>query len=124
MDPVKRKTLKGITAAATLAAVPATVCAALKSNTQHSDVSAVVDHLQAHLSERGLRVQVIPTPEHPSMWVRISNVSNDTVTLDQIAPGLIRSDNRLYDLNSMLNGKARKIYPNTDYTQMIVPMAA
>lgn len=126
MDPIKRKTLtqtlRGITAAATLAAVPATVKAAVSRDTQHSDISAAVDHLQAHMSELGLNVQVIPTPEHPAMWVRISNVSDKAVTLDHIAPSLIRSDNRLYDINSVLNGKARKIFPNTDYTQMIEPL--
>lgn len=124
MDPIKRKTLKGFTAAATLAAVPAIAKAAVARDPLHSDISAAVDHIKTHFAELGLNVQVIPTPEHPAMWVRISNVSNKPVELDHIAPSLIRSGDRVYDLNSVLGGKARQIFPNTDYTQMIEPIAA
>jgi len=114
VDPIRRKTLKGITAATTLAIAPVGVHAALRTD----------DDLRTQLSELGINVQLIPTPEHPAMWVRISNVSDRPVSIDQIASELVRSDNRLYDLNSILGGKTRKIFPNTDVTHMVEPLAA
>jgi len=62
VDQLKRSTLKTITAAATVAAVPGALAAASSAAqaTQHSDISGVVDHVQAHMSELGLNVSVVP----------------------------------------------------------------
>jgi len=121
VDRQKRNTLKTLSGAAALAVAPAAI-GALPSSTAHDDISMVIDHLKTHVATLGLDVTIVPTPEHASMWVRFTNVSNSTVILDHVAPSLIRSGGALYDVSSPLHGTSVSMRPQEHVAWIIEPV--
>ncbi len=124
VDHTKRNTLKAMTAAATVAAVPTTFsgAAVAASAENHANLSAPVDSMQTHMSGLGLEIEVEPIAGRPTMWVRFSNVCDKPVQLRQISPGLVRSNGKLYDVNTALAGQSLTIDPDNAYSYMIEPI--
>jgi len=131
IDQNKRRTVKTLStvmatamtgATAALSLAPTAASAAASGAVEHSDIDAVVDHLRTHVATLGLDVDIEPTPEHASLFIRFTNVSNSTVSLDHIAPGLVRSGNAVYDINSGLRGGSISMRPHDSVTWVIEPV--
>ena len=56
-------------------------------------------------------------------WVRFANLSDRPVTLNHVSPGVVRSEGKLYDVNSVLDGDALVIEARQAYAFIIEPMS-
>lgn len=120
VDHAKRDTLKTMTAAATVTAVPFTLTAGAATAAQATRTSpggSVIGAIP------GLEIDIESMPEFSTTWLRFSNETDKPVTVRYVSPGIVRSEGELYDLNSVLDGEALTIGPDEAYSWMVEPIA-
>jgi len=134
IDHLKRKTLKTIVTGASCAAVPVlggAMAATASADCSSRHTTAVDDSVMNHATVSGLEIELDAIPDSDNVWVRLTNITDQSVKVRHINPGVVRLAGRRYDVNSIFDGatsiyqgEAQEIEPDNSYSYIVAPLSS
>jgi len=119
IDQNKRTTLKSMTAAAAVTAIPAGLTAVSAVAASSSSQAPI----EATTLQTGLQIEVDHLDDITTSWLRITNETGKTVTVKHVSPGVVVSKGEAYDINAALEDGPLVINHDEAYSFMVEPMA-
>ncbi len=118
VDPQKRTTLKSMTAAAALTAMPAALTAASAVAASPAGDAAV----ESSITTAGLQIEVDKVGDITTSWLRFTNETGEAMTIKHVSPGVVVSDGEAFDINAVLQDNPLVINHDESYSFMVEPM--
>lgn len=119
IDQKKRTTLKSMTAAAAVTAIPT----ALTAVSAVAASKATDMPLESTLTTAGLQIDVDKLDDITTSWLRITNETGETMTVKHVSPGVVVSKGEAFDINAALEDGPLVINHDESYSFMVEPMA-
>ncbi len=128
IDEKKRNTMKAMVAATAAVAVPGIAGAALLKKNTLTTAAAVQTDSTIALRGTGLKISLAHRynigSTAGSRTVVITNTSDNPVTLSHVYPGIVRTEDGSYDINSLLANGPRVFEPQQPYLLQVERLSA
>lgn len=119
LDQEKRTTLKSMTAAAAVTAIPTALTAmSAVAASKAADVP-----VESTFTTSGLQIEVDKLGDITTSWLRITNETGETITVKHVSPGVVVSKGEAFDINAALEDGPLVINHDESYSFMVEPMA-
>jgi|GEM_PF-5436899 len=134
LDQQKRKTLKTIVTGTSCAVAPMIVgamsaTAAADCSSRHTISGDGENSSMNHATVSGLEIELDAIPDSDQVWVRLTNVTNQQVSVRHINPGVVTFGGQNYDVNSIFDGAnsyyhgaGHTIDPDNSYSYIVAPV--